>query len=268
MLLTVSSRLLQSNQGRESRKENGISAIHNGVQNSFTESPGHERTLGTPEVRVQVAGVKRNGDNTVGLVASGKLSRVQVIAELARKVLRKRALLLDLGQVLDEILGADTLGGGGGDPDDADGIGRGGLCGRDEDRGEVLGEGEGADTVHAELQFVALLGLGALLRIAHASVVDENMELPFLAKERFGGGFDGGEIGKVKAQKDQLSLRTGSGGLDVLDRLESLLLRAGHHVDFGALGIDHAGDLLSHSGIGAGDNDNLVPLAAVPFLAL
>lgn len=120
-------------------------------------------------------------------VPAAELGGLEDVAGFGDAVFRPGGLVgvvVEVGHV-NAPLWSQEFGAGGGDPDHADGVGGGAGGGGREDGGEEFGEEVGGDVVGAELQFVALFGLGALRGSHHAGVVPEDVEAGVVAQEGF-----------------------------------------------------------------------------------
>ena len=149
-------------------------------------------------------------------------------------------VVVEVGHV-DAAFGGHEVRGGGGDPDDADRVGGGIGGGGGEDGLQEFGEEEGGDVVGAELEFVALLGRGALGGDHDAGVVPEDVEAVIVFEEGVCGCFDGGEVVEVEVERVERAGGFRGAGLDGGDGIVDLGYVACCDVDFGVMKVEDVG---------------------------
>ena len=109
MRLTESTRFLQRNFRREPSKQDRISPKNRRIQHRLPQQAGRDGALSTPEVRVEMSGVQRDGQHAVCPMTGRELRRVEVVAQLADEVLRVGPLLLDPLYVIHKVFGTGAL---------------------------------------------------------------------------------------------------------------------------------------------------------------
>lgn len=173
---------------------------------------------------------------------------MQHIAGLAPPILDPGVLVPVIGHVLEiNDTARRQVNGTGGHPHDAHRVL--GRCG-----GALLQHGmqelrqeEVADVVGAELQLVALGGLGARGGHHDAGIEPEHVEARLEAQELLGGLGNGAQVGEVEGQEDEVAL-----GLGVLlpergDGRRGLVLGPRGQVDFCVVLVQDGGELLAYA---------------------
>ena len=87
--------------------------------------------------------------------------------------------------------------------------------------------------------------------------MEEDVEAVLVFEELDGGGADGGQVGEVEEHGDEVAFAVGVVLLEGGDGGVEVGLGAGGEVDFGVLGVEHAGELVAYACGGAGDDVDL-----------
>lgn len=131
------------------------------------------------------------------------------------------------------------------------------LGGLSQQRRQQLCKEQVAKVVHPELELIALLCLGALRRMHHAGIVEENIQLG-LSREKLLCRFrDGFQVGQIEGEEFEAAGRGGERGANRIDGFESLGLASGGNVDGGSFGVEDLGKFLANAGVGTGDDVDL-----------
>lgn len=252
---------IQGDYGRQPGKQLSIGAEFGRMQHKRLEHPRHKRGLRPPQLRVQIARVQGDAHHALVPKPLRHLHGVQIVAGLAERIARELGLVEASANVLHVDAAAGhhgCFGGGRSDPDDAHGAGLLGGGRLDKALREELGEEERAEVVDAQLQFVALFRDGPLGRVHDAGVVEEHVELGLAVEELARRGGNGGQVGEVEGQEDEVAGGGGEGGFNFRYGGEGLFLGARGHVYACIFGVEDSGEFFAHACVGARDDVYLV----------